>query len=292
MPGEWSGVRTRNGVNTQPQVNLQDRQPKSCTIVLRMAGFDLSKWYLDCVTDSGQTIIAYTGVVRWGPMRLDYSSLLRSADGNSSNSAHSLHAHEPSMPDERTLRWRSSELHASGEWSADSSGIRDVIFASGAGSVEWHCLMPRARVVACDLAGFGYAERLVMTIAPWNLPLKMLRWGRFTSASDWVVWIDWVGDFTRRLVYKNGSEVQAAIDGDERIEFEDGSRLIMDRSLTLRNGPLGATALCGIPGLRETAPGRLLRIEECKWRSRACLEQIGRPPVEGWAIHERVEWPE
>ena len=131
-----------------------------------------------------------------------------------------------------------------------------------------------------------------MTVAPWNLPLRRLRWGRFTSASDWVVWIDWAGDFTRRLVYKNGIEVQAATAGDERIEFEDGSRLTMDRSLTLRNGALGATALCGIPGLRDTMPGRLLRIEECKWRSRACLEPIGRPQVEGWAIHERVEWPE
>lgn len=40
-----------------------------------MAGFELSKWYLDCVTDSGRTLVAYTGVVRWGPMRLDYPGI-------------------------------------------------------------------------------------------------------------------------------------------------------------------------------------------------------------------------
>jgi hypothetical protein len=137
----------------------------------------------------------------------------------------------------------------------------------------------------------GYAEHLAMTIAPWRLPLRILRWGRFTSASDWVVWIDWQGAFTRTLVYRNGREAGTRSLGDAGIEFADGSRLVLDRSLVLRKGTLGSTALSGIPGLRNSVAGRLLQVAECKWRSRASFEQQGGPVVEGWTIQEMVEWP-
>ena len=46
-----------------------------------MAAFELSKWYLDCVTASGDASIAYTGTVNWGPVRLHYASLLESTAG-------------------------------------------------------------------------------------------------------------------------------------------------------------------------------------------------------------------
>ncbi|MBZ5583885.1 MAG: hypothetical protein LAQ30_17075 [Acidobacteriia bacterium] len=92
-------------------------------------------------------------------------------------------------------------------------------------------------------------------------------------------------------VYRNGREVRASSIEDDGIELDDGARLILDRSLVLRQGPLGSTALSAIPGIRETVPLRLLQVDECKWRSRARLERTGEPPVEGWAIHERVEWP-
>jgi hypothetical protein len=190
-----------------------------------------------------------------------------------------------------TLRWWSQALHIDGEWRADAPEIHETIFASDAGSIEWHCLMPRAQTCVHQVAGLGYAERLDMTIAPWKLPIRILRWGRFVTLSDWIVWIDWLGDFTRRIVYRNGEMACASLLDDDRIEFRDGARLTMDRSLVLRDGPLGATALAVIPGVQDTFPARLLRVSECKWRSRGRLDRPGMPPVEGWAIHERVEWP-
>jgi hypothetical protein len=107
-----------------------------------------------------------------------------------------------------------------------------------------------------------------------------------------VVWIDWQGEFARRIVYLNGHAVSASQLEDDRIEFKDGSLLTMDRSLVLREGPLGTTALSVIPGVRKTLPARLLQVNERKWRSRARLQPAGRPAVEGWAIHERVIWPQ
>jgi|SRR5437588_3507654 len=78
------------------------------------------------------------------------------------------------------------------------------------GAIEWHCVHPRARTTV-DLGdgvviqGLGYVERLEMTVAPWNLPLEGLRWGRFLSDSGSVVWIDWQGEYVRKIVLENGA---------------------------------------------------------------------------------------
>ena len=256
-----------------------------------MAAFHLSKWYLDCVTDPGDTSIVYTGTVHWGPSRLHYSSLLESAS-QSISTRHSLRRQTQPIIDHSSLRWQSKALKIDGEWQAGSREIRCTIFSCDTGSIEWHCLMPRALVRIRDRSGLGYAEHITMTVAPWKLPIRTLRWGRFESPSDWIVWIDWLGEFTRRLVYWNGQVAEVELLEDSEIEFRDGARLTMDRSLVLREGPLGKTVLSNLPGVRDTFPARLLRVSECKWRSRARLLRPGASPVEAWAIHERVDWPE
>jgi hypothetical protein len=256
-----------------------------------MAAFKLSKWYLDCVTDSGDTAIAYAGLVRWGPVHLSYSSLLEST-GDRLRNRHTLRPRAEPAVGRGSIRWAMDALKVSGEWQADSVELREKIFSSDAGSVDWHCLLPRARARMNAKRGLGYAEHLTMTVAPWNLPIRTLRWGRFASPSDWVVWIDWQGDFSRRIAYCNGISVPISRLDDGRIDFEDGTRLTMDCSLVLRQGQLGATALSVIPGVRDTFPGRLLQVNETKWRSRAQFETPGRPAVESWAIHEIVSWPE
>lgn len=254
------------------------------------AAFKLSKWYLDCITDFGDASIAYIGMAHWGPIRLHYSSLLENT-AQSVTARHSLRPQTEPNIDRGSLRWRSGALRIDGEWQADSLEIRETVFASGAGSVEWHCLMPRAKSRINKRCGLGYVEHLNITIAPWELPIRTLRWGRFLTPSDWIVWIDWIGDFACRIVYWNGEIVPTSLLEDGQIEFHDGARLAMDRSLVLRQGPLGGTALSVIPGVRDTFPARLLKVNECKWRSRARLERSGRSAVEGWAIHESVEWP-
>jgi hypothetical protein len=256
-----------------PSVTPRD----GCYHVCSMAGFDLSKWYLDCVDEAGDVAVLYTGAARWGAFRLHYSSVLESR-GNSLGTRYTLRSADPDVAGD-SLVWRSAALGVEGEWHADARALRATVFAGDGGSVEWHCLMPRARARVGRLAGLGYAEHLAMTVAPWKLPLDTLRWGRFTSPEDWLVWIDWRGDFATTLVYRNGKESRTTAIEDSRIEFADGSSLVMDRSLAIREGRLGSTALSAIPGIRGSVPGR------------ARFEQPGVPAVEGWAIHEAVEWP-
>jgi hypothetical protein len=255
-----------------------------------MAAFQLSKWYLDCVTDSGNASIAYVGDLHWGPVHLHYSSLLRSA-GNDVTQQNSLR--RPNLPElsGSSISWNSAPFEFAAAWKADSTEVRETVFKNEEGLVDWHCLMPRARVRTGNDSGLGYVEHLTMTIPPWKIPIQHLRWGRFCGASDWAVWIDWQGEFSNRILYLNGSSVPGSTIEDQQISFEDGSCLTMDRSLTLRKGPLGTTVLSSIPGVSKILPARLLQVHECKWRSRARFESPGRPPVEGWAIHEIVSWP-
>jgi hypothetical protein len=255
-----------------------------------MAAFQLSKWYLDSVTESGNASIAYVGALRWGPLHLRYASLLRSA-GHEVTQRNSLR--QPRLPavTGELVSWSAEPLDFAGTWHTDSTELRETVFANEEGSVEWHCLVPCGRSDAAGDAGLGYVEHLTMTVAPWRIPIRELRWGRFCSASDWAVWIDWQGEYSRRIVYRNGEAAPAARIEDSEVLFDDGARLAMDRSLSLRNGALGTTALSSIPGVSRIFPARLLQVTECKWRSRARLERPGRPAVEGWAIHEVVRWP-
>jgi hypothetical protein len=255
-----------------------------------MASFQLSKWYLDCVTDSGDVSIAYTGKVHWGRLHVHYSSLLESTV-NQVKVRHSIRAcNEPEVKQD-SVCWRGNVFRVDGYWQADSAELRETILRCEQGLIEWRCLMPRARATFGFRSGWGYAEHLRMSIPPWQLPIETLRWGRFSNPTDWVVWMDWQGEYSRRIVYWNGKPVQTEKLQDERIRLVDGTTLCLDRSLVIRDGPLGTTTLSAIPGLGKTLPAGLLKVHESKWRSRARLQRPNGLATEGWAIHERVTWP-
>jgi hypothetical protein len=189
------------------------------------------------------------------------------------------------------LAWRTPALGVDARWRGDPLDIRERIYADGEGSVEWRCLLPGASADTGSVSGLGYVERLRLTIAPWRLPIRSLRWGRFVSARHSLVWIDWRGDFERRLVWLDGKAVAAVGAGDDGFEIEGGARLALDCGLTIRRGPLGSTVLSAVPGLDRIAPARMLQVEEWKWRSAAILECPGEAADRGWAIHEVVRWP-
>ena len=220
-----------------------------------MAAFRLSKWYLDCVTAGGEATIAYTGIMRWGPVRLPYSSLIETTASHVTEQHSLRQQHEPHVRDSR-LQWHSSALNVTGNWRCDSASLTDTVFSNGNGTVKWECLVPCGQSRIGNREGLGYAERLTMTMPPWKLPLQTLRWGHFLSETELVIWIDWRGSFTNRIVYRNGIRVPAMCIRDDAIEFEDGAHVTLDRSLVIRDGPIGATALSAIPRVRRNLPGK------------------------------------
>ena len=258
--------------------------------IIAMSSFKLSKWYFDCVTDLGEVVIVYTGVAQWRKFRLHYSSTLETTK-EAIIEHRSLQPQIGPVISGPKIWWRSKALRVDGEWETSSRAVSATIYRSPEGVIEWNCLMPMARARIGGRRGLGYAEHLTMTIPPWRLPIHTLRWGRFTSASTWMTWIDWQGEYSRRIVYVNGEVIECQMIGDECIEGSDGVRLSMDRSLVLRDGLLGKTALSRMPVIGKMFPSRLTEMAESKWRSRARMERSGRTDVEGWAIHEKVSWP-
>jgi hypothetical protein len=160
---------------------------------------------------------------------------------------------------------------------------REILFESESGSLDWNCVAPRSKVAIQvgpepGLEGWGYAEHLLLT-------------GRFVNATDAVVWIDWSGPYSKRVVYWNGFGVNAEEIGDDTLTLAGKAVLTLDRSVVLRDGVLGATALSVIPNLERLFPDSILNMRECKWLSNAVLRRPGQPDAVGMAIHEVVEWP-
>jgi hypothetical protein len=144
-----------------------------------------------------------------------------------------------------------------------------------------------------ELSGLGYVEQLVMTAEPWRLPIQTLRWGRFLHPQAAIVWIDWVGEHSCRVVLHDGVRVEAAIPNDHEVLWS-GARLTMDCGAVLRSGALGETVFNVVRSAARWLPARMLRVRETKWRSRCTLRSVsgsaGASILEGWAIHEKVEW--
>ena len=194
-----------------------------------------------------------------------------------------------------SVRWECKPLDVVGTWERLDPAFDAQIYESPEGSIEWHCVLPRARATVVlghgvEVRGLGYVERLEISAAPWNLPLEELRWGRFLSESDSLVWIDWQGKHPRRIALENGTPRIATSVGESEILLEGNVSLRLSPGEVLRAGTLGKTALGVIPGVKHLLPKRILDVQECKWRSRAEFLRADTASS-GWAIHEVVRWP-
>ncbi|MFI5310921.1 MAG: hypothetical protein ACHQQ3_06780 [Gemmatimonadales bacterium] len=262
-----------------------------------MSHFELLKWYADCVTPDGSALILYCAELRWRGPAIRYTSLLTHRQGCATQSRFSLRKQPPPHVREDAVEWTSRKWRADGAWRRRGGELHEVLFDSPDGNLEWHCVAPRSiaeiRLGATEcLQGWGYVERLRLTVAPWHLPIRRLRWGRFMNEVDSLVWIDWSGPYNKQVVYDRGVAVQARTIGDREVVLEDGEAVLsLDPEAVLRDGALGTTALAVLPDLDRLFPATLLQVRERKWLSRAVLRRRGRPDSTGMAIHEVVEWP-
>jgi len=266
--------------------------------VLGQPSFLLTKWYLDCVAENGDTAIVYVADLRWDRLSVHYASLLTVLDGRVNSSSSLRKCNLPRL-DRDTARLSLPHLGIEGTWRALRAPLARTVFDSPGGSVDWHCHQPLAQVelllpgqsrMKSRMIGFGYAECLTLTILPWKLPLEELHWGRFLSPQHALVWIDWRGPYQWHGVFHNGEEREVRSLTESGILFADATTwLDLDRRLVLRSGQLGETVFAGISRLAKLLPRSLLSVEECKWRSRGTL-QMGSDAASGWAIHEVVKW--
>ena len=243
--------------------------------------FELSKWYFDCVTQDGRAFIGYAGELRWKSLALHYQSSLLHSDRDGTRTRFSLRKVRPPSVSSRHLtgnRRRCKSRERGTHWNiqfAPPFCSRTPAQSSGTAC----SLAPRPAFASQRLppCGLGYAEHLRITIPPWRFPLQELRWGRFLSEAHSLIWIDWQGSYSTRVVFHNGASVQAESITEQHVVLT-GRKIILDfeRSSVLREGTLAETALSKIPNVRKIFPRSVLGIRECKWKAARCCAAVAQ----------------
>jgi hypothetical protein len=262
-----------------------------------MSAFELSKWYADSISEQGDLAILYHAELCLGGLTIHYESLLLKDPCSPARTLYSLRRGPAPSIKEGRIEWKSPHWQAQGRWNDLGAAHHEMLFESGSASLEWNCLAPRAAASmqigsSGSSQGWGYCEHLRLSVPPWRLPIRRLRWGRFVNATDALVWIDWSGPYNKRVAFLNGSLATAESINDEEVVLADQkATLHLENKQVIRDGKLGATALSVIPKLSSVFPASALNMQECKWLSAAFLRRPGYPDSTGMAIHEIVEWP-
>jgi hypothetical protein len=261
--------------------------------------FLLRKWYLDCVTADGSAWIGYWARLRWGALSLSYAALLHGSRTALPTQRQTLRPGAGPRIERSACEWTCAPLGLHAAWKADAEPVERVLLRVPGGGIRWRCHMPNATVrlgVTTGAVGTptlhegrGYVEELELTVPPWRLPFRHLIWGRFTAAGTALVWLQWRGESNRQVVVHDGAEHCGAKVGNADICMPHAT-LSMSDSMTLRAGPLGSAALRGVPRLVALLPARFRDATECKQLSRGILREPGRESIDGWAIHEVVQW--
>ncbi len=257
-----------------------------------ISAFRLQKWYLDCVSGNGEAFIGYSARLEWKSLRLTYASCLE-FDGKRSKSQTSLLKDRMPEYSDDCVSWESKSLSCSGSWKNTGARLPALkLFEDSTGSVVWNAQSPLSDVhinrYGLQLSGLGYAEYLNLTVPPWKLPIEKLIWGRFVSQDIYAVWIEWRGSQPLTVVYVNGIKIRGASVSDSDVCWKEGS-LRHKQSSVLREGPLAATALSKIPGIRTVFPEKIINMYECKWLSSSVISLNGTLHW-GWSVHETVQF--
>ena len=256
--------------------------------------FQLKKWYLDSVTETGDVVILYWACVGWGPFRLYYGASLYSSQSKESVHRHTFRPGAEPVINSKVVDWSCQGLKVSGTWSSRMDGIECMLIDQTHGQILWNCASPSANAKICIdgniIEGLGYVEHLTMTLKPWQLPFDELRWGRFLAPKDSLIWIQWEGRMPRTWVWLNGVEQKHVNVTENRVELLDGGVVLdLRNNRVVRSGFLSNTALRSIRLLSALIPG-WGSAHETKWLARGTLSRPDNV-VSGWAIHEVVQWP-
>ena len=256
--------------------------------------FQLDKWYLDCVADTGDLVILYRASLAWGPLHLHYTaSLYRPRSGETAHRQSLRPAAEPEVSS-GVVRWSCRLLEVSATWSLQSAPCQHTLVDQGLGSIHWKCVSPAAEAEVCiagiRVEGRGYVEHLTTTMKPWRLPFNELRWGRYVGRQDSLIWIQWRGLTSRAWAWLDGTEQEYVDVGQDRIGLPgDGILLDMTGKEVVRSGSLNTAVPWPIRPLGALMPG-WRSAHETKWLARGTLVRPERTDS-GWVVHELVRWP-
>ena len=247
------------------------------------------------VSDDGACAIIYAARLRWGPVRVRYAATLYAATDAPPREASTVRQVATPRLDGDGLAWHNGPLRATAHWRRDAPEITRRLAHGPSGDVDWTCHMPRARARAqlsdTELEGLGYVESLRLTVPPWQLPFRALRWGRHLSTEHSLVWIAWSDGDERRWVWLDGVELPAATPGDGGLTGLPGdAELRWYAPRDLRARPLLVTLHGPLPALAQRLAGPLGRFHEHKRLAPSAIVRDDHPRDHGWTVVEDVTW--
>ncbi len=257
--------------------------------------FELTKWYLDLVTDCGSVLVGYSVHCRLGPAGFRYASLLHAPPDEPATERTTLRGARAPVLEGDILRWHVPRLRFDGAWQRLDAPLAQILLDEERGRIEWHCHLPRARVTVRFgdeiIAGMGYAEQLRVTCPPWQLPFRTLRWGRYLSPEQSLVWIEWTGGHDRRWVWLDGRAEPGARPEAQGISgLSDRRALQFEDHTVVRDRRVLETATRILPSAMQDQIGPLAGMREQKWLARSVLTQDDVIVDRGWTVHEEVHW--
>ena len=257
----------------------------------RSSDFTLTKWYMDVVDEQLNAYIGYWVALKWRHVRLQGDHhLLRTAEDGVRTHGGLSNVPPPIREGEARVRWH--PRHGSGLWSAAADPITATLFDADLGAIRWECLMPKARarmdLSQLSIDGWGYVERIELTVPVWDLPFERLLWGRAHTAGHSLVWIQSAGVAAHSLAWYDGAPVTGLDVRDDRIQTS-ACRVDIEQAIPLRRGPLHATIFHRLPAVTKLLPRPAFLAHEHKWVARGLLHGPAAPEP-ATLIHEEVTW--
>lgn len=260
--------------------------------------FFLEKWFLDLVTEAGETQIFYAAHLRWRAISLQYASWLWLFKSQKTGQKSRLRNVQLPILTNNSIKYSDAPYRVEGTWIANAGSIKALIFESDEGNIEWTCFQPSSTVYLkvndTEWKGLGYVEKIKIPFYPWKMPIQQLRWGRFVSAKDYLVWIELKSETTKQWVWYNGEKMQKGILSDQEISIPEKHILLQFTDTTIIESEKKIYNVVKkifrfLPGFYKLIPTGFLMADENKWRSRGILKNKNTC-TEGWVIHELVNF--
>ncbi|WP_053991646.1 hypothetical protein [Mangrovimonas sp. TPBH4] len=264
-----------------------------------MSNFHLNKWFLDFIGNNDETMIFYCAILSWKGFTAHYASCIHySTKNNVKVKSHFFNVQTPEIKD-HLITWKDDKFKVFGSWSPIGKPLHTRIFEDEDGYLDWNCFQPASSVKLnmnnIILEGKGYVEQLILTTLPWHIPMNDLRWGRFQSFEDTLVWIELRKENRQQWLWLNGEKItDCCIEDDSISSTEKSFTLKLDRKIELESEKiifnLVQKLLKYLPGFKALMPHQFLMAKSYKWLSNGELKKKDGTIAKGKAIHEWVNF--
>lgn len=263
---------------------------------IRSANFFLDKWYLDIVEEKGKVLILYAAILKWHGFSIPYKRVLHYNNikilERSEFSALQLPVINGSL-----ISWEDDGLKISGNWSQMSALISERLIHTDEGELRWNCFpLNNVSVVwkGMPMLGQGYADQILMTIAPWKMGLRSLIWGRFIADEHFLVWIQIeLENSSSKWLWYNGQALEDPVIDENSISVPGKDlKLFISEGVSLTKGNIIQQVMIGILSFIPflSFPKKFLSSKEIKSRGRGELVTKDNKSIKGWVIHEYVQF--